>query len=115
MGIETHELSHGTGVILTCNTTDTAFGPILRADVDVVEQFIQWSTTDLRHLNAGDISARFEDFRAAYVCPLCPDAKPQEGEMTDDLVQCKDCEQFHCHTHTGEEWGDGDTNYGHKC
>ena len=56
MAVGTHELSHGTGVVLTCTTTDRAFGPIIRADIDVVENFLKWChasyTEDVRQLDA---------------------------------------------------------------
>lgn len=120
MGVETHELSHGTGVVLTCNTTDRAFGPIFRADVDVVEEFLKWlsatSVEDARQLDAdGTLGTKFEEFRAAYVCASCPDEKPEEGHMVRDRVFCLDCGRYFCGQHEGEEWTDGPTEYGHDC
>lgn len=117
MAIETLELSHDTGTILFCTTTDKAFGHRFDASVDVVELFLtylQGRHLDARTLDAeGVLGIAWDDFREAYSCGVCG-----EGDIRyDDLTIAKCCGQFFCSKHDeDEEWTDDHgEKYGHKC
>jgi hypothetical protein len=120
MAVETLELSHDTGTILFCTTTDKAFGHRFDASVDVVEDFLTYLRSralDARTLDAeGILGIAWDDFVEAYSCGVCGTGNVEHDDL--DFSAC--CGTFHCGTHRGDdEWSDTHngktTNYGHKC